>query len=112
MMTRTVNQAVIGHKISEQEFIRVKDRFGEPELKSKEMYYISNQEYKSSNYSRVKLMIKLNKDSVSSDINNIRNNGQGLMGNNSEVNLSKTNLVTFEEYVDMFESYTSAILKG
>ena len=52
MMTRTVNQAVIGHKISEQEFIRVKDRFGEPELKSKEMYYISNQEYKSSNYSR------------------------------------------------------------
>ncbi|BBD90598.1 TIGR04197 family type VII secretion effector [Staphylococcus caprae] len=54
-------------------------------------------------------MIKLNKDSVSSDINNIRNNGQGLMGNNSEVNLSKTNLVTFEEYVDMFESYTSAI---
>ena len=34
-------------------------------------------------------MIKLNKDSVSSDINNIRNNGQGLMGNNSEVNLSK-----------------------
>ena len=46
MMTRTVNQAVIGHKISEQEFIRVKDRFGEPELKSKEMYYISNQEYK------------------------------------------------------------------
>ena len=54
-------------------------------------------------------MIKLNKDSVSSDINNIRNNGQGLMGNNSEVNLSKTNLVTFEEYVDMFESYTSSI---
>ena len=54
-------------------------------------------------------MIKLNKDSVLSDINNIRNNGQGLMGNNSEVNLFKTNLVTFEEYVDMFESYTSAI---
>ena len=61
MMTRTVNQAVIGHKISEQEFIRVKDRFGEPELKSKEMYYISNQEYKKFKLFEVKLMIKLNK---------------------------------------------------
>ena len=33
MMVRTINQALISHKISEQEFIRVKDRFGEPELK-------------------------------------------------------------------------------
>ncbi|MET1540456.1 hypothetical protein ABUR98_14140, partial [Staphylococcus aureus] len=28
MMVRTINQALISHKISEQEFIRVKDRFG------------------------------------------------------------------------------------
>lgn len=45
MVTRTVNQAVISHKISEQEFIKVKDQFGEPELKPKEMFYINNQEY-------------------------------------------------------------------
>lgn len=51
MMVRTINQALIGHKISEQEFIRVKDRFGEPELKVGEMYYINNQEYQ-----KIKLM--------------------------------------------------------
>lgn len=51
MMVRTINQALISHKISEQEFIRVKDRFGEPELKVGEMYYINNQEYQ-----KIKLM--------------------------------------------------------
>ncbi|HDA1767476.1 type VII secretion protein EssC [Staphylococcus aureus] len=51
MMVRTINQALISHKISEQEFIRVKDRFGEPELKAREMYYINNQEYQ-----KIKLM--------------------------------------------------------
>lgn len=51
MMVRTINQALISHKISEQEFIRVKDRFGEPELKVREMYYINNQEYQ-----KIKLM--------------------------------------------------------
>ncbi|MDU1578319.1 MAG: type VII secretion protein EssC, partial [Staphylococcus epidermidis] len=46
MLTRTVNQSIIGHKISEQEFIKVKDQFGEPELKPQEMYIVDNQEYK------------------------------------------------------------------
>ncbi|ARJ50997.1 type VII secretion protein EssC [Staphylococcus lutrae] len=45
MMTRIVNQAVISHKISEQEFLPVKNRYGEPELKAKECYVVKNQEY-------------------------------------------------------------------
>ncbi|MDG0825834.1 TIGR04197 family type VII secretion effector [Staphylococcus equorum] len=54
-------------------------------------------------------MIKLNHEEVSADISNIRNSGQGLMSNKSEANLSKTNLITFKEYVEMFENYQSAI---
>ncbi|UEX90019.1 type VII secretion protein EssC [Staphylococcus ratti] len=45
MMTRIVNQAIISHKISEQEFLPVKNQYGEPELKSKESYLVKNQEY-------------------------------------------------------------------
>ncbi|PUZ32525.1 TIGR04197 family type VII secretion effector [Staphylococcus arlettae] len=54
-------------------------------------------------------MIKLNHGEVSADISNIRSSGQGLMSNKSEANLSKTNLITFKEYVEMFENYQSAI---
>ncbi|MCU5745667.1 YwqI/YxiC family protein [Staphylococcus sp. SQ8-PEA] len=54
-------------------------------------------------------MIKLNQAEVSADISSIRSNGQGLMLNNSEANLSKTNLITFKEYVEMFENYQTAI---
>ncbi|PTI28144.1 type VII secretion protein EssC [Mammaliicoccus vitulinus] len=46
MMTRTIIQAVIAHKISEQDFLKVKDQFREPELKPYEMFYVNNQEYK------------------------------------------------------------------
>ncbi|HAR4965608.1 TPA: TIGR04197 family type VII secretion effector [Staphylococcus aureus] len=46
-------------------------------------------------------MIKLNQASVSKEISSIRTNGN--------VNLSKTNLVTFKEYVNMFEDYQSAL---
>ena len=45
MMTRIVNQAVISHKISEQEFLSVKNQYGEPELKTRECYMVKNQEY-------------------------------------------------------------------
>ncbi|MCD8904373.1 NACHT domain-containing protein [Staphylococcus chromogenes] len=45
MMTRIVNQAVISHKISEQEFLSVKNQYGEPELKTRESYMVKNQEY-------------------------------------------------------------------
>lgn len=45
MMTRIVNQAVISHKISEQEFLPVKNQYGEPELKTRECYMVKNQEY-------------------------------------------------------------------
>ena len=54
-------------------------------------------------------MIKLNQSSVTADIKNIRNNSQGIMSENGEVNLSQTDLVTFTEYVDMYESYNKAI---
>ncbi|HFN8556674.1 TPA: TIGR04197 family type VII secretion effector [Staphylococcus aureus] len=54
-------------------------------------------------------MIKLNKASVSKEISSIRTNGQGLKQSNGNVNLSKTNLVTFKEYVNMFEDYQSAL---
>ncbi len=54
-------------------------------------------------------MIKLNQASVSKEISSIRTNGQGLKQSNGNVNLSKTNLVTFKEYVNMFEDYQSAI---
>lgn len=54
-------------------------------------------------------MIKLNQSSVTADISNIRSNSQGIMSENGEVNLSKTNLVTFTEYVDMYENYNKAI---
>lgn len=54
-------------------------------------------------------MIKLNQGEVSADISSIRSNGQGLISKNSEVNLSKTNLITFKEYVEMFENYQTAI---
>ncbi|HCU7482877.1 TPA: TIGR04197 family type VII secretion effector [Staphylococcus aureus] len=53
-------------------------------------------------------MIKLNQASVSKEISSIRTNGQGLKQSNGNVNLSKTNLVTFKEYVNMFEDYQSA----
>ncbi|RIM06815.1 hypothetical protein [Staphylococcus chromogenes] len=45
MMTRIVNQAVISHKISEQEFLSVKNQYGEPELKTRKSYMVKNQEY-------------------------------------------------------------------
>lgn len=54
-------------------------------------------------------MIKLNQASVSKEILSIRTNGQGLKQSNGNVNLSKTNLVTFKEYVNMFEDYQSAL---
>ncbi|HDP2475776.1 TPA: YwqI/YxiC family protein [Staphylococcus aureus] len=54
-------------------------------------------------------MIKLNQASVSKEISSIRTNGQGLKQSNGNVNLSKTNLVTFKEYVKMFEDYQSAL---
>lgn len=54
-------------------------------------------------------MIKLNQASVSNEISSIRTNGQGLKQSNGNVNLSKTNLVTFKEYVNMFEDYQSAL---
>ncbi|HGZ8805728.1 TPA: TIGR04197 family type VII secretion effector [Staphylococcus aureus] len=54
-------------------------------------------------------MIKLNQGSVSKEISSIRTNGQGLKQSNGNVNLSKTNLVTFKEYVNMFEDYQSAL---
>lgn len=54
-------------------------------------------------------MIKLNQTSVSKEISSIRTNGQGLKQSNGNVNLSKTNLVTFKEYVNMFEDYQSAL---
>lgn len=109
MMVRTINQALISHKISEQEFIRVKDRFGEPELKVGEMYYINNQEYQKNKTNGGIELIKLNQASVSKEISSIRTNGQGLKQSNGNVNLSKTNLVTFKEYVNMFEDYQSAL---
>ncbi|HHQ6731380.1 TPA: TIGR04197 family type VII secretion effector [Staphylococcus aureus] len=56
-------------------------------------------------------MIKLNQASVSKEISSIRTNGQGLKQSNGNVNLSKTNLVTFKEYVNMFEDYQSALSK-
>ncbi|PTG42420.1 type VII secretion protein EssC [Staphylococcus cohnii] len=46
MLTRAVSQAVIAHKISEQEFIKVRDQYREPELKTNEMFFVNNQEYK------------------------------------------------------------------
>ncbi|SUL07552.1 type VII secretion effector [Staphylococcus aureus] len=54
-------------------------------------------------------MIKLNQASVSKEISSIRTNGQGLKQSNGNVNLSKTNLVTFKEYVNMFEDYQSPL---
>ncbi|HDC5810089.1 TPA: TIGR04197 family type VII secretion effector [Staphylococcus aureus] len=54
-------------------------------------------------------MIKLNQASVSKEISSIRTNRQGLKQSNGNVNLSKTNLVTFKEYVNMFEDYQSAL---
>ncbi|HDC5552954.1 TPA: YwqI/YxiC family protein [Staphylococcus aureus] len=54
-------------------------------------------------------MIKLNQASVSKEISSVRTNGQGLKQSNGNVNLSKTNLVTFKEYVNMFEDYQSAL---
>ncbi|HDP2763613.1 TPA: TIGR04197 family type VII secretion effector [Staphylococcus aureus] len=54
-------------------------------------------------------MIKLNQASLSKEISSIRTNGQGLKQSNGNVNLSKTNLVTFKEYVNMFEDYQSAL---
>ncbi|HCY5957244.1 TPA: YwqI/YxiC family protein [Staphylococcus aureus] len=54
-------------------------------------------------------MIKLNQASVSKEISSIRTNGQGLKQSNGNVNLSETNLVTFKEYVNMFEDYQSAL---
>jgi len=54
-------------------------------------------------------LIKLNQASVSKEISSIRTNGQGLKQSNGNVNLSKTNLVTFKEYVNMFEDYQSAL---
>ncbi|HDC5749922.1 TPA: YwqI/YxiC family protein [Staphylococcus aureus] len=54
-------------------------------------------------------MIKLNQASVSKEISSIRTNGQGLKQSNGNVNLSKTNLVTFKEYVNIFEDYQSAL---
>ena len=54
-------------------------------------------------------MIKLNQASVSKEISSIRTNGQGLKQSNGNVNLCKTNLVTFKEYVNMFEDYQSAL---
>ncbi|HDD0210335.1 TPA: YwqI/YxiC family protein [Staphylococcus aureus] len=54
-------------------------------------------------------MIKLNQASVNKEISSIRTNGQGLKQSNGNVNLSKTNLVTFKEYVNMFEDYQSAL---
>ncbi|HEI1332765.1 TPA: TIGR04197 family type VII secretion effector [Staphylococcus aureus] len=54
-------------------------------------------------------MIKLNQASVSKEISSIRTNGQGLKQSNGNVNLSKTNLVTFKENVNMFEDYQSAL---
>lgn len=53
--------------------------------------------------------MKLNQASVSKEISSIRTNGQGLKQSNGNVNLSKTNLVTFKEYVNMFEDYQSAL---
>lgn len=55
------------------------------------------------------MLIKLNQASVSKEISSIRTNGQGLKQSNGNVNLSKTNLVTFKEYVNMFEDYQSAL---
>uniref|UniRef100_UPI001C557B6D TIGR04197 family type VII secretion effector n=1 Tax=Klebsiella pneumoniae TaxID=573 RepID=UPI001C557B6D len=55
------------------------------------------------------VLIKLNQASVSKEISSIRTNGQGLKQSNGNVNLSKTNLVTFKEYVNMFEDYQSAL---
>lgn len=55
------------------------------------------------------MLIKLNQASVSKEISSIRTNGQGLKQSNANVNLSKTNLVTFKEYVNMFEDYQSAL---
>lgn len=55
------------------------------------------------------MLIKLNQASVSKEISSIRTNGQGLKQSNGNVNLSKTNLVTFKEYVNMFEGYQSAL---
>ncbi|PUZ30933.1 FtsK/SpoIIIE domain-containing protein, partial [Staphylococcus arlettae] len=46
MLTRAVSQAVIAHKISEQEFIKVRDQYREPELKTSEKFFVNNQEYK------------------------------------------------------------------
>ncbi|BBD85103.1 TIGR04197 family type VII secretion effector [Staphylococcus argenteus] len=46
---------------------------------------------------------------MSKEISSIRTNGQGLKQSNGNVNLSKTNLVTFKEYVNMFEDYQSAL---
>ena len=55
------------------------------------------------------MLIKLNQTSVSKEISSIRTNGQGLKQSNGNVNLSKTKLVTFKEYVNMFEDYQSAL---
>ncbi len=55
------------------------------------------------------MLIKLNQASVSKEISSIRTNGQGLKQSNGNVNLSKTNLVTFKEYINMFEDYQSAL---
>lgn len=55
------------------------------------------------------MLIKLNQASVSKEISSVRTNGQGLKQSNGNVNLSKTNLVTFKEYVNMFEDYQSAL---
>lgn len=55
------------------------------------------------------MLIKLNQASVSKEISSIRTKGQGLKQSNGNVNLSKTNLVTFKEYVNMFEDYQSAL---
>ncbi|WP_323703689.1 TIGR04197 family type VII secretion effector [Mammaliicoccus sp. Dog046] len=54
-------------------------------------------------------MIKLNESAVSEDISSIRSNSHGLMSKSSDVNLSKTNLITFKEYVEMYENYNAAI---
>lgn len=107
-MVRTINQALIGHKISEQEFIRVKDRFGEPELKWEKCITLIIKNIKNKTNGGI-VLIKLNQASVSKEISSIRTNGQGLKQSNGNVNLSKTNLVTFKEYVNMFEDYQSAL---
>ncbi|UEX90018.1 DUF5344 family protein [Staphylococcus ratti] len=54
------------------------------------------------------MVIKLGETDVTALINNMKTKANSLTVSDSEVNLSKTNLITFTEYKDMFTNYKAA----